>query len=142
MIPPEAPANGQEDREAGRPPAVSVCLEVMKVRADFLRAAQARRQGTPGYLVQARERREGEGTPGTIRVGFTASKKIGNAVTRNRAKRRLREIARAVLPLHGRPGWDYVLVARPEATISRDFEAMKADLIRTLGQIHGTRENR
>ncbi len=121
-------------------PAVSVCLEVLRRRGDFVRASQARRQGTPGFLLQARERRPHEAAPDTIRVGFTASRKIGNAVIRNRAKRRLREIARAVLPLHGRPGWDYVLVARPEATVTRDFAAMNADLIRALGQIHGSRD--
>lgn len=120
------------------PPAVSVCLTLSK-RADFLRAAQGRRQGTPGFLLQGRPRRPEEADPDIIRVGFTCSKKLGNAVSRNRAKRRLREIARVILPRHGRPGWDYVLVGRPEATVARDFEAMKADLLRALERIHGSR---
>jgi ribonuclease P protein component len=58
-------------------------------------------------------RPRGDGDP-LIRMGFTATKKIGGAVVRNRAKRRLREAARALLPLHGRPGCDYVFIARRE----------------------------
>jgi len=118
------------------PPAVAV-LQVLSRRADFLRTAQARRQGTQGFLLQARPRQPGEiEASDAIRVGFTCSKKLGNAVARNRAKRRLREIARMVLPAAGQRGWDYVLVGRPEATALRDFAAMRADLVRALGQIH------
>ncbi len=137
MTPPEEPAEGQIGRTAEMPPAVAV-LQGLSKRADFLLAAQARRQGTPGFLLQARARRPDEAAPATaIRVGFTCSKKLGNAVARNRAKRRLREIARLVLPTSGRPGWDYVLVGRPETTASRDFAAMRADLARALKQVHG-----
>ena len=60
-------------------------------------------------VVQALER--GDGSP-LIRAGFTATRKIGGAVVRNRAKRRLREAARLLLPLHGQPGSDYVFIAR------------------------------
>jgi ribonuclease P protein component len=56
-----------------------------------------------------------ETDPTAIRVGFTCSRKVGNAVARNRAKRRLREAARLTLPRHGNPGWDYVLIGRPES---------------------------
>ncbi|MEZ5777804.1 MAG: ribonuclease P protein component [Paracoccaceae bacterium] len=138
MTPPEATVQGQDGRGTEAPPAVSVCLTLSK-RADFLKAAQARRHGAAGFLLQARERRPDEAMPDAIRIGYTCSKKLGNAATRNRAKRRLREIARAVLPAHGRPGWDYVLVGRPEATVSRDFAEMKADLVRALGRIHASR---
>jgi ribonuclease P protein component len=138
MTPPEAPVQGQMGQSAVEPPAVSVRLEVLAKRADFLRAAQARRQGTGGFLLQARQRRADEpADPALIRVGFTCSKKVGNSVIRNRAKRRLRELARAVLPRGGRSGWDYVLVGRPDATVSRDFAQMLADLERALAQVHG-----
>lgn len=138
MTPPEATVRGQDGRGTDTPPAVSVCRTLDK-RADFLRAAQARRQGTAGFLLQARRRREDEPQPEVVRIGYTCSKKLGNAVARNRAKRRLREIARMVLPLHGRPGWDYVLVGRPEATAARDFADLQADLVRALERIHAER---
>lgn len=112
-------------------------IAVLRQRADYLRAASARRKGMPGFLLQARERRGDEPVgPELIRIGFTCSKKLGNAVARNRAKRRLREIARAVLPEAGRPGWDYVLVGRPETTATRDFAELKADLAAALAVIH------
>ncbi len=138
MTPPEAPEDGNNQPRV-KPPAASVCarvsLTVLKKRSDFLQAARAKRQGTASMMVQARQRRPDEAA-GT-RVGFTCSKKVGNAVARNRAKRRLREAARAVLPEQGRDGWDYVLIGRAEVTAARPFDALKDDLRHALRKLHG-----
>ena len=138
MKPPEATQADQQGPAGASPPAVSLCpLETLQNRADFLRANHGRRQGTPGFLLQARQRGADECVPGLIRIGFTCSKKVGNAVARNRAKRRLREIARMVLPLEGQPGWDYVLIGRREVTAARPFATLKQDLSDALARIHG-----
>ncbi|MFN4058436.1 MAG: ribonuclease P protein component [Roseinatronobacter sp.] len=113
-------------------PAVLSCA-TLKRRADFLRVAKGRRLPCPAFLVQAVPAVEGAG----VQVGYTCSKKVGNAVARNRAKRRLREVARRVMPTLARPGWDYVLVGRPGVTVDHNFAAMCADLERALRKLHG-----
>jgi ribonuclease P protein component len=126
LKPPVAPDKGA--------PAVSVCLITLTKRSDFVACSFALRQGTPGVHLQARKRRDGEAEG--IRVGYTCSKKVGNAVARNLAKRRLREIARLVLPEHGHDGWDYVLVGRKELTATLPFTKLQADLTRALVKVH------
>ena len=115
-------------------PAAAPKLVTLARRADFLRAAQARRQSTPGFLLQARHRGDGAAA---LRVGFTCSKKVGNAVARNRAKRRLRAAAREVMPTAAHPGWDYVLIGRPGDTAARNFALLCDDLRAALAAIHG-----
>lgn len=112
-------------------------MKTLQLRADFLRAAQGKRQGAGGFLLQARPRDDGAVA---VRVGYTASKKIGNAVMRNRAKRRMRALAREVLAGQGKPGWDYVLVARPQVTVTRDYTDLLTDLKFALKRLHGAAE--
>ena len=109
-------------------------LTILTKRADFLSAASARRVSMPAFTLQYRERRSGEAKG--IRIGFTCSKKVGNAVARNRAKRRLREIARNILPGAGRDGFDYVLIGRREKTAARAFSDLESDLRDALTQAH------
>ena len=95
----------------GPPPAVAGApgeVERLKTRAQFLAAAKGRSSSKGAVVVQSLAR---EGQP-VIRAGFTATRKVGGAVVRNRAKRRLREAARLLLPVHGVKGRDYVFIAR------------------------------
>jgi ribonuclease P protein component len=111
----------------------------LKTRADFLRVAAARRSAArPGVVVQAAPR---PGSGEAVRVGFTASRKVGNAVVRNRAKRRLRAAAAEVLARDGRPGTDYVLIAR-DATAGRPYADLLGDLASALRQVERPRRER
>ena len=100
----------------------------LKKRSEFLYVRNGRYQARPTIVIQMRgnsERKAG------INVGFTATRKIGNAVVRNRCKRRLRELARALLPLHGKPGFDYVFIARAK-TAQANWQDLQKDVEKAL----------
>ncbi len=113
----------------GSTPTAASSIAILKKRSDFLRAARARKVVLPGLILQIRNR--GDDDP-TTRVGFTCSKKVGNAVARNRAKRRLREVARRVLPRVGKAGHDYVLIGRAGKTAAIPFESLCSDFEKAL----------
>lgn len=105
----------------------------LKRRAEFLQVADSRRKSvTPGLILQALRHATADAT--AARVGFTASRRVGIAVERNRARRRLRAAVDRVMPLHAAPGHDYVLIART-ATIRRPFAALLGDLETALRQL-------
>ena len=106
-------------------------LDRLLRRADFLACSKAPWKARPTAVLQLRDRADGA----RPRIGFTASKKVGNAVLRARAKRRLREAARTVLSPHARTGCDYVLVARP-LTPACDWTRLLDDVEKALLTLH------
>ena len=133
---------------------MSTSVGRIKRRADYLRIAAARQYRVmPGLVLQAAPRpgpaQKAEAAENTraaqspsalredapaLRIGFTTSRKVGNAVKRNRARRRLKALAAEMLPVHARPGHDYVLIGRP-ATVSRPFDALRRDLVTALKRL-------
>jgi ribonuclease P protein component len=135
-----SPGAGPTGASASRPEPKAgppITIERIKIRADFLRAAEGRKQGTPAFLLQMTAMKAPRAE--VARVGYTVTKRLGNAVVRNRARRRLKEAARLVLPLYARPGSDYVLVGRAEA-LTRPLSLLMDDLKAALAKIH--RESR
>jgi ribonuclease P protein component len=109
-------------------------LTVLRRRAEFLSIAQSGKKWvTPGFIIQCCATPLAE-QKSIIRYGLTASGKVGNAVKRNRAKRRLRALANELMPLHAVPDHDYVLIART-TTVARDFADLKKDLLWALKKL-------
>jgi ribonuclease P protein component len=113
-------------------------VEGLRRRPEFLRvAASGRRAATPGLVLQVAPRPgEAARVAAQLGVGYTVSRKVGGAVERNRARRRLRAAVRMVMPTHAKPGFDYVIVGR-QAAVGRAFALLLADLeqaLRRLGQ--------
>lgn len=100
-------------------------------RRDFLAANSGKRAPMPGFVLLVRRREDGDAT---MRVGYTVTKKIGNAVVRNRIKRRFRALARDVLPTNGVAGADHVLIGRADG-LTRDYGQLKADLAKALAKV-------
>lgn len=104
----------------------TVSIKVLTKRSDFLAANKGLRNARPGFVLLTRTN-GGEG----VRFGITVTKKIGNAVVRNRMKRRFRELLRTALPLHGLANTDHVLIGRAGG-VEREFSAMEAELLKAL----------
>ena len=113
----------------------------MKTRPEYLRTARGRRYAVPGLVLQAKKRPSDSEETSEVRVGFTATKKTGNAVVRNRIKRRLRAATDQILPTAARPGFDYVLVGRA-ATFNRPWQSLLDDLGLALQMVHQPRGKR
>lgn len=100
-------------------------LERIKTRKDYLAiAATGRRWVTPAFVIQTKESDDKNRPP---HVGFTVTKKVGNAVIRNRVRRRLKEAAREIMPLKASSGREYVLIGR-FACLDIAYERIKSDL--------------
>lgn len=106
-------------------------LGVIRKRADFVAANHAVRVARPGFVLLVRA---GVQAPGQVRFGVTVTKKIGNAVCRNRMKRRFRALLRDMLPTLGIPGADHVLIGR-EGGVERDFALLRSELEAALGRV-------
>jgi ribonuclease P protein component len=115
-------------------PMMRLKLMRLKQRADFLAAAAGPKVPAAGFILQVRER--GDTTP--ARFGFTVSKKVGNAVERNRARRRLREVVRLAATLAGEAGHDYVLIGR-RAALALPFGRLQVEFTGALKRAHGKR---
>ena len=120
----------------------------LKRRADFLHVGKGRRWHGKAMTLQMSPRRAAPAAPAApsdagleearseaVRFGFTLTKKVGNAVVRNRARRRLREAVRLSPDLPARPGHDYVVVGRLEA-IRLPFEQLLGELARAVDRVH------
>jgi ribonuclease P protein component len=110
----------------------------LKRRSDFLRIARdGRKWVAPGLILQMRSRgmkQRGREPLPPIRVGFTASRRVGNAVSRNRVRRRLKSAVREVLAVHAKPDRDYVVIGRT-ATLKRPYAALLNDLETALKRV-------
>jgi len=106
-------------------------VERLTRRADFRAASSGARASAGAFVLQARRRAE----DGAVRIGFTVSRQVGNAVERNRVRRRLREIVRLTPDGAMRPGHDYVLIGR-RAALALPYVAIRAELDAALRRIH------
>jgi len=109
-------------------------MERLRRRADFLAAASGIKVPVAAFVLQTRKRRD----EGPARLGFTVSKKVGNAVERNRVRRRLREIVRRSAASRLRAGHDYVLIGR-RAALNLSFDRMTQDFEGALRRVHAGR---
>jgi ribonuclease P protein component len=104
---------------------------IIKKRSDFLAANRGKRYATPGFVLLVKDRQDDDPAK---RLGITITKKVGNAVVRNRMRRRFRALAQEMLDDKGRSGADHVLIGR-DGGIERNFGELRADLVKALGKL-------
>lgn len=104
---------------------------IIKKRSDFLAANRGKRYATPGFVLLVKDRQDDDPA---IRLGITITKKVGNAVVRNRMRRRFRELAREMLADKGKVGGDHVLIGR-DGGIEKNFAELRADMARALDKL-------
>ena len=106
-------------------------FSVIKKRSDFLAANRGKRYATPGFVLLVKDRQDDSAE---IRLGITITKKVGNAVVRNRMRRRFRALAQEMLADKGKAGADHILIGR-DSGIERDFCELRADMVKALGKL-------
>lgn len=104
---------------------------IIKKRSDFLAANRGKRYATPGFVLLVKDRQDDDPA---IRLGITITKKVGNAVVRNRMRRRFRELAREMIADKGKAGADHILIGR-DGGIEKDFAELRADMARALDKL-------
>ena len=110
-------------------------LETLRKRRDFIAMRAGRRQHSPCFVLQARKRNDDNLTAAGVRIGYTVTKKTGNAVERNRIKRRMRAAVHQIMPNDARPAYDYVLIGK-RAALNTEFKTMVVELGASLNRVH------
>ena len=104
---------------------------------EYLKMRSGLKISSPGFILQARYRENEDSVDqSSIRYGLTCSKKVGNAVKRNRAKRRLRALVNDIILIKGLKGWDYVLIGKEQTTEKLSFKILEKNLIECLVKLH------
>ena len=115
----------------------NILLEKITKHVDYVQMRKGHIISTSGFILQGKARNSDSlVNPNVARYGLTCSKRIGNAVRRNRAKRRLRSLVANILPSTGMAGWDYVLIGKINSTESLTFDTLKENLSIALAKIH------